>query len=82
MKTRMIVLKAQQRVKCASVKLFSDSTQDAREEGRNKSQLNSTKKGIYHELARYIFENEADVAANWKSRPHVFVATTQQRHSK
>ena len=56
------------------VKLFSDLTQDAREEGRNKSQLKSTKKGIYNELARYIFENEVDVAADWKSRPHVFVA--------
>ncbi|KAI6137398.1 hypothetical protein F5141DRAFT_994630, partial [Pisolithus sp. B1] len=36
-------------------KLFSDSTQDAREEGRSKQQLCHGKNQIYVEMAKVIF---------------------------
>ena len=62
-------------------KLFSDSTQDAREEGRTKAQLSSGKKNLYFELAKYIFEDEPEVAEEWKVKSQPFVAATQRRHS-
>ncbi|KAF8443153.1 hypothetical protein L210DRAFT_3396416, partial [Boletus edulis BED1] len=63
------------------VKLFSDSTQDAREEGRTRVQLNTTKKNTYMELARYIFEHDAELHAEWLAKPQPFVAATQRRHT-
>ncbi|KAF8414360.1 hypothetical protein L210DRAFT_3514055, partial [Boletus edulis BED1] len=45
------------------VKLFSNSTQDAQEEGRTRVQLNTAKKNTYMELARYIFEHDAELRA-------------------
>ncbi|KAF8420319.1 hypothetical protein L210DRAFT_3322624, partial [Boletus edulis BED1] len=51
------------------VKLFSDSTQDAREEGRIRVQLNTAKKNTYMELARYIFEHDAELHAEWLAKP-------------
>ncbi|KAG6377051.1 hypothetical protein JVT61DRAFT_1100 [Boletus reticuloceps] len=63
------------------VKLFSDSTQDAREEGRTRVQLNTAKKNTYMELARYIFEHDAELSAEWLAKPQPFVAATQRRHT-
>lgn len=63
------------------IKLFSDSTQDARKERRTKSQLASAKRGIFEVLACYVFENDPELAAEWKERPQIFVSATQRRHS-
>jgi hypothetical protein len=63
------------------VKLFSDSTQDARAEGRTRVQLNASKKNTYHELAQYIFEDDAELSADWLAKPQMFVAATQRRHN-
>ncbi|KAF8433662.1 hypothetical protein L210DRAFT_3333252, partial [Boletus edulis BED1] len=60
------------------VKLFSDSTQDAQEEGRTRVQLNTAKKNTYMELARYIFEHDAELHAEWLAKPQPFVAATQR----
>ncbi|KAG6379442.1 hypothetical protein JVT61DRAFT_11918 [Boletus reticuloceps] len=63
------------------VKLFSDSTQDAREEGRTRVQLNTAKKNTYQELAQYVFENDAELGAEWLAKPQAFVSATQRRHT-
>ena len=62
------------------VKLFSDSTQDVQEEGCSKVQLNTVKKNAFHELAQYIFENDAELKAEWLARPQMFVTATQYHH--
>jgi len=51
------------------VKLFSDSTQDAREEGCTRMLLNAAKKNTYFKLAKYIFEHDTELSAEWLAKP-------------
>ena len=63
------------------IKLFSDSTQDAREEGHTRVQLNAAKKNTYFELAKYIFEHDTELSSKWLAKSQPFVAATQRRHT-
>jgi hypothetical protein len=36
---------------------------------------------MYHELAKYIFQNNAELSANWLAKPQIFVAATQHYHN-
>ena len=59
------------------VKLFMDSTEDARDAGCAKQQLRTTRNSLYEELAKYVFEHDAELSAVWAEKPTSFVATTQ-----
>ncbi|KAI5995565.1 hypothetical protein EDD15DRAFT_2164970, partial [Pisolithus albus] len=62
-------------------KLFSDSTQDAREEGRSKQQLRHGKNQIYIEMAKAIFlHDETDeFRALAATNPGVFASSIHSR---
>ncbi|KAI5980693.1 hypothetical protein EDD15DRAFT_2205352, partial [Pisolithus albus] len=62
-------------------KLFSDSTQDAREEGRSKQQLRHGKNQIYIEMAKAIFlHDETDeFRALAATNPGVFASSIRSR---
>ncbi|KAG9312467.1 hypothetical protein JVU11DRAFT_6852 [Chiua virens] len=59
------------------LKLFSDSTQDARKEGRSKTQLSTTRKDVIAKLAEYIFKDDPHVGAEaFRSKKSTYVAAT------
>ncbi|KAH0833465.1 hypothetical protein J3R83DRAFT_12585 [Lanmaoa asiatica] len=65
------------------VKLFSDSTQDACQEGRPRTQLTSAKKELFAELAKYIFVEKEQVLSleEWGTqKAQAYVMATQRRH--
>ena len=63
------------------VKLFMDSTEDARDAGHAKQQLRTARNFLYEELAKYVFEHDAELSAVWAEKPTSFVATTQHCHN-
>ena len=63
------------------VKLFTDSTEDARDAGHAKQQLRTTRNSLYEELAKYVFEHDAELSAVWAEKPTSFVAAIQCCHN-
>ena len=63
------------------VKLFTDSTEDARDAGCAKQQLRTTRNSLYEELAKYVFKHDAELSAVWAEKPASFVAATQRHHN-
>ncbi|KAI6165455.1 hypothetical protein EDD17DRAFT_1454051, partial [Pisolithus thermaeus] len=62
-------------------KLFSDSTQDAREEGRSKQQLRHGKNQIYIEMAKAIFlhDETEEFRALAQVNPGMFASSIHSR---
>ncbi|KAI6146224.1 hypothetical protein BKA82DRAFT_3980732, partial [Pisolithus tinctorius] len=66
----------------ARKKLFSDSTQDAREEGRSKQQLRHGKNDIYVEIAKVIFsagDESVEIRALAQDNPGIFAGPIRSR---
>ena len=63
------------------VKLFTDSTEDARDAGHAKQQLRTARNSLYEELAKYGFEHDAELSTVWAEKPASFVAATHHHHN-
>jgi len=65
----------------ARLKIFSDSTKDARQEGRARQQMTSQKTKYLQELSAAIFANDEDpkVREHYHKHPLAFVKPVQSR---
>ena len=65
-------------------KIFSDSTKDAKEEGRTRQQMNKQKTTYYKELAVAIFNNDEDpkVRNHFQAHPLAFEKPIRSRFIK
>jgi len=65
-------------------KIFSDSTKDAKEEGRTRQQMNKQKNTYYQQLAVAIFDNDEDpkVREYLRAHPTAFTQPIRARFSR
>lgn len=66
------------------LKLFGDSTTEAKDEGRKKVQAHEGKTILYGMLAKEVFENVDDikVRAEYAANPTAFGSSTQQQFAR
>ena len=66
------------------LKLFSDSTQDAIEQGRTRKQMSANRDSYYQRIAQHVFTNDRDsvVQNAYQTDPLPFVKTIKGRFAK
>ncbi|KAF8128375.1 hypothetical protein EV363DRAFT_1104863, partial [Boletus edulis] len=65
------------------LKLFSDSTQDATEQGRTHRQMSTNKDSYYQLIAKHVFTNcDLAVQQTYHANPLAFIKTVKSHFAK